>query len=116
MAIYAVASRFASPDCSSLPLSPDEFARLAARFDESPQLDMNELKASILLCLHSISSGLSWNAVGDIARISRMANHYYNCVSREQSGTNGMSGCDAEEWRSVWWCIYSLDTFFSATS
>ncbi|KAH7002436.1 hypothetical protein EDB80DRAFT_720579 [Ilyonectria destructans] len=138
MAIYAVSSRFAKPGFVNGTLSPGDFAKRAAALYRGERLSMDEIKASILLCVHDMSASVTWDAVAEIARLSRMADLYHTlCVDKEsddssddaRAGSDGDSDSspeafsdgaalnyDAEEWRSVWWCIYSLDTCCSAVA
>lgn len=141
MAIYAVSSRFAKPGFVNGTLSPGDFAKRAATLYRGERLNMDEIKASILLCVHDMSVSVTWDAVAEIARLSRMADLYHTlCVDKGSDdgsddvrvGSDGDGGksdtspeaygdgaaldYDAEEWRSVWWCIYSLDTCCSAVA
>ncbi|CAI6100682.1 unnamed protein product [Clonostachys chloroleuca] len=115
MSIYAIASRYASSQHQKWPLSPDFFAMRAGHYANATKLSIDELKASILLCLHKIASAVTWDAVADMARITRMAELYYRIIA-DQDESSRCSRCqyEAEELRTVWWCIYSLDTCFSA--
>ncbi|CAH0057994.1 unnamed protein product [Clonostachys solani] len=115
MSIYAVASRYASSQHQEWLLSPDYFAMRAEHHANATKLTIDELKASILLCLHKIGSAVTWDAVAEMARITRMAELYYRIIADQDKGSRG-SRCEyeAEELRTVWWCIYSLDTCFSA--
>lgn len=97
-------------------------------------LTMDELKASVLLYVYEMSESLRWDTVAEIARITRMAELYYALHFDSRSGETSKtsvfddwmnlrgkerdisSGQDAEEWNSVWWCIYSLDTSCSAVT
>ncbi|CAG9990780.1 unnamed protein product [Clonostachys byssicola] len=115
MSIYAIASRYASSQHQEWLLSPDYFAMRAGNCANATKLSIDELKASILLCLHKIASAVTWDAVAEMARITRMAELYYRIIA-DQDKTSRCSRCryEAEELRTVWWCIYSLDTCFSA--
>ncbi|VUC29694.1 unnamed protein product [Clonostachys rosea] len=115
MSIYAVASRYASSQHQEWLLSPDYFAMRAGHHANATNLTIDELKASILLCLHKIASAITWDAVAEMARITRMAELYYRIIADQDKSSRGSrSECEAEELRTVWWCIYSLDTCFSA--
>lgn len=135
MAIYAVSSRFASLDAVKCPVTPAAFAKRAASLRQTSDLTIDEIKASFLLCVHEISTSLSWDSVAEIARVTRMADLYYalrlrgkthnNAVKQSRdSNSEGLEDCpqpngtndamDMEEWKSVWWSIYSLDTCCSA--
>jgi hypothetical protein len=115
MSIYAIASRYASSQHQEWLLSPDYFAMRAGHYANATKLSIDELKASILLCLHKIASAVTWDAVAEMARITRMAELYYRIIADQDKSSRG-SRCEyeAEELRTVWWCIYSLDTCFSA--
>ncbi|CAH0027256.1 unnamed protein product [Clonostachys rhizophaga] len=115
MSIYAIASRYASSQHQEWLLSPDYFAMRAGHYANTTKLSIDELKASILLCLHKIASAVTWDAVAEMARITRMAELYYRIIA-DQDKSSRCSRCEyeAEELRTVWWCIYSLDTCFSA--
>ncbi|KAI8711252.1 Zn(2)-C6 fungal-type domain-containing protein [Fusarium sp. LHS14.1] len=134
MAIYAVSARFASPEVLGGLASSKRFAQLAMNLNKGSDLTMDELKASILLYVYEMSESMRWDTVVEIARITRMAELYYalhfDTRPGESSETSVMddwmhlrkrerdvsSGHDAEEWNSVWWCIYSLDTSCSAVA
>ena len=76
---------------------------------------MDELKASILLCLYKLAKATTWEAVADMGRLTRMAELYYRIIAaNDQNAGGSRSKLESEELRTVWWCIYSLDTFFSA--
>ncbi|EMT69654.1 hypothetical protein FOC4_g10003388 [Fusarium odoratissimum] len=134
MAIYAVSARFASPDVLGGPASSKPFAQFAMNLNKGSDLTMDELKASLLLYIYEMSETMRWDTVAEIARITRMAELYYALHFDSRSGEpskastfdDGMnlrsqerdisSGRAAEEWNSVWWCIYSLDTSCSAVA
>lgn len=134
MAIYAVSARFASPEVLGGPASSKRFAQLAMNLNKGSDLTMDELKASLLLYVYEMSESLRWDTVAEIARITRMAELYYALHFDSRPGESSKtgilddwmhlrsqkrdisSGPDAEEWNSVWWCIYSLDTSCSAVT
>ncbi|RKK80933.1 hypothetical protein BFJ71_g15776 [Fusarium oxysporum] len=134
MAIYAVSARFASPDVLGGPASSKPFAQFAMNLNQGSDLTMDELKASLLLYVYEMSETVRWDTVAEIARITRMAELYYALhfdsrpgePSKASTFDDGMSlrsqereissGLAAEEWNSVWWCIYSLDTSCSAVA
>ncbi|KAJ3460913.1 hypothetical protein MRS44_011780 [Fusarium solani] len=134
MAIYAVSARFASPDVLGGPASSKLFAQLAMNLNKGSDLTMDELKASVLLYVYEMTETLRWDTVAEIARITRMAELYYALhfdsrpgePSKASTFDDGMhlrsqerdisSSHAAEEWNSVWWCIYSLDTSCSAVA
>ncbi|KAF4535857.1 uncharacterized protein LTHEOB_12460 [Lasiodiplodia theobromae] len=115
MAVFAVSSRFA---VVPPPFTPADFAQRAETFGKSTKLSIDEIKASFLLCVHAMSNPLDWNAIAEVGRVMRMADLYDTLRPREfefdGTGGDGQDGdasdCDAEEWKSVWWSIYSLDT------
>ncbi|KAK0638416.1 hypothetical protein DIS24_g9820 [Lasiodiplodia hormozganensis] len=110
MAVFAVSSRFA---VIPPPFTPADFAQRAETFGKGKELSIDEIKASFLLCVHAMSNTLDWNAIAEVGRVMRMADLYDTLRPKdfEFDGTGGDgSDCDAEEWKSVWWSIYSLDT------
>jgi hypothetical protein len=117
MATFAVASRFAKAGaCRESPLSPAEYAKRAQQLESTAKsLSIDEIKASVLLCIYNITESGHWQSVADVGRLARMADWYYaSHVNR--TSTNMATGCDAEEWRSVWWTIYTLDVICSAVA
>jgi hypothetical protein len=134
MAIYAVSARFASPEVLEGSASSKRFAQLAMNLNKSSDLTMDELKTSLLIYIYEMSESLRWDTVAEIARITRMAELYYALHFDNRPGEPSKtgilddwmhlrnqkrdisSGPDAEEWNSVWWCIYSLDTSCSAVT
>ncbi|GME38703.1 uncharacterized protein LTHEOB_12460 [Neofusicoccum parvum] len=122
MAVFAVSSRFAA---IPPPFTPEDFAQRAETFGKGTQLSIDEIKASFLLCVHAMSNPLDWNAIAEVGRVMRMADLYDTLRAQERgaffpddpgedgqddAGGGDASDCDAEEWKSVWWSIYSLDT------
>ncbi|ETS84378.1 hypothetical protein PFICI_02403 [Pestalotiopsis fici W106-1] len=115
MSIYAVASLYTSSHQQGYPLSPDDFVTRATHRANAANLTMDELKASILLCLYKLAKATTWEAVADMGRLTRMAELYYRIIAaNDQNAGGSRSKLESEELRTVWWCIYSLDTFFSA--
>lgn len=166
LAVFAVSYRFLDASTAAAASVPSgaEFARQAsAAADSIPAElaplgcpDLDEIKATFLLCLYGLSESLSWNAVADISRLTRMAEMYAHfrglvgvrvgAASSEGqtsgASTGGQLGIenidpllsmgtgsaptprsaqeettnrdDTEEWASVWWCIYALETCSSA--
>lgn len=118
MAVFAVSSRFA---VIPPPFTAADFAQRAESFGKSTKLNMDEIKASFLLSVHAMSNPLDWNAIAEVGRVMRMADLYDALRAQQRDafvfdGAGGdwpdgdASNCDAEEWKSVWWSIYSLDT------
>ncbi|KPM41735.1 hypothetical protein AK830_g4858 [Neonectria ditissima] len=112
------------------------FAQHATHLGRSPSLTLDELKASLLLCIFDMSESVSWDTVTEVARITRMAELYHglrldgNHAERSQAETcwdkpitggkqsksSNSVDYEMEEWKSVWWCIYSLDTSCNAAA
>jgi len=116
MAMFAVASRFAAPDgCKEHLLSPTQYAKRAEELERAPNssLSIDKIKASILICVFNITETGNWESVAEVGKLARMAEWYYTMHVNKSPAKSDM-GCDAEEWRSVWWTIYSLDTVYSA--
>ena len=140
-AIFAVSSRYATAGSSKTLFSPPQLAKFASRLSRGASLCVDEIKASILLCVHDMSISVGWDSVADIAKLTRMTDLYHALwierhdfkSAREKGGVHGKeqgrmnssidSGeqCvpqdfDVEDWRSVWWCIYKLDTVCSSVA
>jgi hypothetical protein len=118
LAMFSVASRFAAPGTSSTSLlSPAEYAKRAQglRCTQSNTLCIQEIKASLLLCIHNIAESGHWDSVTEVGKLARMAD-IYHASHVDASHVGSDVRCDAEEWRSVWWTIYSLDTCCSAVA
>jgi uncharacterized protein involved in tolerance to divalent cations len=116
MAMFAVSSRFAVPGaCKESLLSPIDYARRAQSLRRTPNdsLCIDEIKACTLLCIYNITESGHWESVSDVAKLARMAELYHVSLINVQSLEPNMT-YDAEEWRSVWWSIYTLDTVCSA--
>lgn len=115
MAMFAVASRFAHPDSSSASLiSPSRFAKRARSLASTDQnsLCIDDLKTSLLLCVHDMAESCRWEVVAEVSKLARMAETYYASFL-DAAPVDTESESDAEEWKSVWWTIYSLDTVCS---
>ena len=111
-----MASRFASPDSHSTSrMSPAKFAERAKAIPCKDQnsLCIDDIKASLLLCIHDMTEAGRWEAVAEVSKIARMAEIYYASFMSSPPAS-AERRCDAEEWKSVWWTIYLLDTFCSA--
>jgi hypothetical protein len=131
MATFALSSRFAEPQVTAILPSSAKFAKLATDLlpVNASCPDMNEIKTSFLLCLYNLSETLSWNSVAEIGKLIRMVEiyaqirtregHSVNIGSSNTTGTSPLEGfkvddAESEEWNSVWWCIYALETCSSA--
>ncbi|KAH8649729.1 hypothetical protein BGZ60DRAFT_422195 [Tricladium varicosporioides] len=87
-------------------------------FGDSPNLD--QFRKACLLAFyefHQYPGNQSWMRIGKLTRMAyrigidrletlRSANRDWSAISKE----------DIEEWRSVWWCIYRLDSYSNISS
>jgi hypothetical protein len=98
-------------------MSPLHYAKRAQSLDRTLDISLclEEIKACILLCIYNMTESGHWRSVADVGKLARMAELYYtshrNTPLFEQTKI-----CDAEEWKSIWWTIYTLDTICSAIS
>jgi hypothetical protein len=118
LSMFAVASRFAVSGAYGRPLvSPSHYAKRAQRLDRTldNSLCMDELKACILLCIYNMTESGHWTSVVDVGKLARMA-ELYHASHRNIPPSERNSTYDAEEWKSIWWIIYTLDTICSAVA
>lgn len=116
MAICCLVSRFAEgPPAAKLP-SPSEFARRAKEIEATRRLDVAEVKASFLLCCHSIAESLCWESLAELGRVKSMASLLAPQYTEIQTRLNvsPVPANDAEEWRNLWWSICDLETSCNA--
>lgn len=139
MALFALLARFAVPEKGACSFSPDEFAKCAHKLGKGAKLTIDEIRASVVLCFYDMSQSVSWDSVTEIAKLTKMAELYHTwclkkqkknaeqtdrlregrdigCVSFHSDDREGLKHLqeDMEEWKNVWWCVYSLDTCCSA--
>ncbi|KAF2804542.1 uncharacterized protein BDZ99DRAFT_147344 [Mytilinidion resinicola] len=119
MAIFCVSSRFASRQGTEPLPSQSEFAERADNSGYKRELDLNEIKTCLLLCLHYFSESLNWHTLAEVGKLTRMAHLYgLRYLEQQENGVFWQDGavleCDPEEWRNVWWCVYALDTCCNA--
>jgi len=116
MAIFAMASRFASRDSrNNSIMSPAKFAERARAIPctDPNSLCIDDIKASLLLCIHEMTETGHWEAVAEVSKLARMAEIYHGSFI-DAPPVTAERRSDIEEWKSVWWTIYSLDSFCSA--
>ncbi|CAM1501278.1 Fc.00g104400.m01.CDS01 [Cosmosporella sp. VM-42] len=140
MATFAVSSRFAPAESSKVFCSPREFARHASRLSRGFSLSLDEIKACVLLCVHEMSISVGWDSVADIAKLIRMTELYHALCFEKQNiwrpkggnddcgvnpaeishlvaqGEADVPDLEVEDWKSVWWCVYKLDTICSSVA
>lgn len=72
-------------------------------------MTVDEIKTAFLLCLHGLYASVDWDTLTKPAAVVRLC-EIYDVLRTEDE----ISECDDEEWRSVWWSVFSLDTSCSA--
>lgn len=118
MAMFAIACRFAIPGtCRVSLLSPVHYAKRAHSLErtDSKFLRLDEIKACILLCIYKMTESKNWGTITNVAKLAKMA-ELYHISHIDNSISEHHRTCDAEEWMSIWWAIYTLDTICSAIS
>lgn len=98
-------------------MPPDYYAREARSLEPTDNTSscIDEIKACTLLCIYDMAISNHWTAATNIAKVAKLAELYH--VSRlEIPLAERNKICGGEEWKSIWWTIYTLDTICSAIS
>jgi hypothetical protein len=119
MAMFSVACHFMDRTGTDIMFTPTQFARTTEALAATRTFCINEIRATFLLCVHYLSESLNWHVLSEMGSLVRMTylcglndlDRPENCPFYEPGVT---LDSEIEEWRSLWWCIYYLDTSCNA--
>jgi hypothetical protein len=109
--VFAIASRFATEQRPSQIKTPTEYASQVQRTERQNESLIDEVKTEFLLCVYNLAESLSRHSLSDLGRVIRLATlcggQFLADPERAQPGSS--ADMKLEEWKSLWWSIYTLD-------